>query len=144
MVDREVIRRHLQSLQEAVSVLERHRGISAAKLRTDVESRYVVERGLQVAIQNILDIGSHILTSLGQNQIETYTAVITGLEDAGVIPQAYARRIIKMPGLRNILVHEYVRVNPVKLRDILRKHLLDFQRFATYLEEWLVPRPSRR
>jgi uncharacterized protein YutE (UPF0331/DUF86 family) len=137
MVDREVIRRHLQSLKEAVSVLERHRMISVAKLRTDVETRYVVERGLQVAIQNVLDLGTHVLTGIGTNQLETYTAVITGLADHGVIPQAFARRIIKMPGLRNILVHEYARINPVKLRAVLRNHLDDLPRFIVYLERWL-------
>jgi uncharacterized protein YutE (UPF0331/DUF86 family) len=137
MVDREIIRRHLQSLDEATAVLERHRDVSAARLRTEIETRYVVERGLQVAIQNVLDLGTHILSGLGRNRIETYSAVITGLAEAGIIPQAFAQRIVRMPGLRNILVHEYVRVNPVKLRAVLRDHLGDFRRFAQHLTRWL-------
>ncbi|WP_447974747.1 type VII toxin-antitoxin system HepT family RNase toxin [Nitrospira sp. Kam-Ns4a] len=138
MVDREVIRRHLQSLDEALGVLERHRTISANRLRTDVETRYIVERGLQVAIQNVLDLGTHVLTGMGYNRLETYTAVITGLADAKVIPRAFARRISKMPGLRNILVHEYARVQPAKLQAVLRTHLDDFRRFVRYFGRWLA------
>lgn len=137
MVDREVVRRHLQSLAEAVSVLQHHRSASAAALRTDVERRYIVERALHVAIQNVLDIGNHVLAATGRTQAEDYGAIITGMGEAGVVPVTFARRIAKMPGLRNILVHEYVRVNPAKLRAVLRDHIEDFPRFARHLQKWL-------
>jgi uncharacterized protein YutE (UPF0331/DUF86 family) len=138
MVDREVVRRHLQSLEEAVTVLRRHRSTAAAALARDVERRYIVERALQVAIQNVLDIGNHLLTATGRRQPEDYTEIIAGLAEARIIPRVFARRISKMPGLRNILVHEYVRVHPAKLRAVLRNHLDDFPRFARHLERWLA------
>lgn len=138
MVDREVVRRHLQSMEEAVTVLRHHRSTSSATLARDVERRYIIERALQVAIQNALDIGNHLLTATGRRQPEDYTEIITGLAEAKVIPRAFARRISKMPGLRNILVHEYVRIQPAKLRAVLRDHLDDFPRFVRHLERWLT------
>lgn len=142
MVDREVIRRHLQALEEAVSVLNQYRDTTTTTLRNTIETRYVVERGLQLAIQNLLDIGNHILTMLGHHTIDNYADIITGLARAKVIPASFSRRIIKMPGLRNILVHEYVRVNPAKLRTILKDHVDDFPRFAAYVERWLASQLS--
>lgn len=55
-------------------MLERHRDTPTVRLKTEVETRYIVERGLQLAIQNVLDLGMHILAGLGRGQIETYFA----------------------------------------------------------------------
>lgn len=127
-------------MDEAVAVLQRHRSVTISALRSDVETRYVVERALHLAIQNVLDIGSHVLAASGSVPPEEYTGIISGLADLGVIPAAFAKRIAKMPGLRNLLVHEYVRTNPAKLRTVLRTHVGDFAHFSEYLESWLAGR----
>lgn len=59
--DPEVIRRHLAALREALSNLRRHAGRTARELRSDADLRWTVERGLQLCVQNALDIATHLV-----------------------------------------------------------------------------------
>jgi uncharacterized protein YutE (UPF0331/DUF86 family) len=47
-----------------------------------------------------------------------------------VIPQEFSDQIKGMAGLRNILIHEYLKVDRKKLFDYLRYRLEDFVQFV--------------
>lgn len=66
-VDRRVVQRHLIALREAVSRLRRHAGVAVPSLRADRDRLWTIERGLQLAAQNALDIASHINSAVGQD-----------------------------------------------------------------------------
>jgi uncharacterized protein YutE (UPF0331/DUF86 family) len=57
-LDPAVIRRHLLALDQALQILRRHQGRRIDFLRTDREERWLVERGLQLCVQNVLDIAT--------------------------------------------------------------------------------------
>lgn len=45
--------------------------------------------------------------------------------------------MVEMTGFRNIVVHEYTRIDAEVVIRILRKHLADFRRFETEARRWL-------
>lgn len=44
------------ALDEALQVLRKHQGRTAEELLSDPEERWIVERGLQLCAQNVLDV----------------------------------------------------------------------------------------
>ena len=48
------------------------------------------------------------------------------------------KRIKAMTGLRNILIHEYLRVDVPKLYSYLRNRLGDFTEFMSYTQKYLA------
>jgi len=48
------------------------------------------------------------------------------------------KRIKAMAGLRNILIHEYLRVDVPKLYGYLRNRLGDFTEFMSYTQKYLA------
>jgi uncharacterized protein YutE (UPF0331/DUF86 family) len=42
-----------------------------------------------------------------------------------------------MPGLRNLLVHEYGIIDIEKIHDILQNNLSDFEGFQTYIRKYI-------
>jgi hypothetical protein len=66
-LDPVVVRRHLLALDQAVQILHRHQGRPIDLLRIDREERWIVERGLQLCVQNALDIATHIAASAGRD-----------------------------------------------------------------------------
>jgi hypothetical protein len=64
MVDVEVIQQRLGALEEFVSRLEEMRSRSLEEWQEDVVARYATERELEVAIQRVLNIATHVLTHL--------------------------------------------------------------------------------
>ena len=51
----------------------------------------------------------------------------------GVIPKDFASKIEGMAGFRNILVHDYLEIDPRKVYQNLLNALKDFDEFARYI-----------
>jgi len=137
MFDRQVIEAHLQNMEEALANLGRYRNLSLEELRKDLSLVWIVEKGLQILIQNLLDIGAHVLASEIKNDWDDYGEIIFKLGHHGILPMDFSERIQGMAGLRNILIHEYLRVDVPKLYDYLKNRLGDFTEFMSYIQEYL-------
>jgi uncharacterized protein YutE (UPF0331/DUF86 family) len=46
-------------------------------------------------------------------------------------------RLRGLAGFRNLLVHDYARVDPGRVREMLQTRLPDLEAFAAAVEEWL-------
>jgi len=98
---------------------------------------------LEILIQNLLDIGAHILASEIRNDWDDYGEIILKLGHHEIIPMDFSERIQGMAGLRNILIHEYLRVDVPKLFDYLKNRLGDFTEFMSYIQEYLEKKTSQ-
>lgn len=131
-----IVKARIRQIEECVAEL---RTIGKVPERTFLENRSVraaAERLLQVAIQSLLDIGSHLIAERGFREAESYADIIDILGEAKVIPKAFAGRIRGMAGLRNILVHDYLAVDPKELRKHLAR-IGDFERFCRHVIDYL-------
>jgi len=137
MVDRQVIESHLQNMEEALANLGRYRNLSLKEFRDDLSFVWIVEKGLEILIQNLLDIGAHILASEIKTDWDDYGEIILKLGHHGIIPMDFSERIQGMAGLRNILIHEYLRVDVPKLYDYLENRLGDFTEYMSFIQEYL-------
>lgn len=137
MHDRPVIEAHLQNMEEALANLGRYRELSLEEFSRDLSFIWIVSKGLEILIQNLLDIGAHILASEIKNDWDDYSEIITKLGQHQIIPEAFSKKIQGMAGLRNILVHEYLRVDVKKLYDHLKNRLSDFTEFMAFVQQYL-------
>ena len=141
-----VLERHIADVESVVQTLHKLKRYSIEKVASDREVLWAIEHGLQVAIQNLLDIGSHLLSAEAVNDYEDYTQIIDRLGDRGVIPKDFAASIRGMAGFRNILVHEYLRVDLEEIYRILHEQLDDFSRFVGFIRTYLsqkAPEPPQ-
>lgn len=135
-IDAAVIRRHLSALDEILKGLEAHRGKSAELLRS-TDERWIVERGLQLAAQNVLDIATHLVAGSGLDAAD-YASAIDRLADIGVVTPEFAAVLRPLAGFRNVLVHGYLAVDPRIVHDVLNHRVDDLQRFSNDVETWLA------
>ena len=140
MLDREVIEQHLLNMEEALSNLNRYRGLSVEEFEQDLSLVWIAEKGWEIVIQDVLGIGAHILASQIRNDWDDYGDIIIKLGMHGVIPREFSERIQGMAGLRNILVHEYIRVDVAKIHGYLQDRLADFVDFMSHVQEYLERR----
>ncbi len=138
--DPTLIRRHLAALDAAVQQLRRHAGRPAEALK-DLDEAWAIERGLQICVQNCLDIATHLAAAAGRD-VPDYATAIDRLEELGVLPGDFARRFRGIAGFRNILVHGYLAVDPGVVHGILNVRLEDFSTFARHVESHLAAPPG--
>ena len=137
MIDKEIIKKKLQELKSYLKEMENFRAISWNGFSSSLSKQWMVSHGLQLSIQVVIDIGSHILAALGESQIEDYADIIDKLGEKEIIPQEFSKAIRGMAGLRNILVHEYAELDLKKIYDILQNRLSDFYAFIEYINTFL-------
>jgi uncharacterized protein YutE (UPF0331/DUF86 family) len=134
--DRALVQRHLIALDQALTNLRKHQGERRQAL-DDPDEAWIVERGLQLCAQNLLDISTHLAAAHGRDAAD-YASAIDQLASLGILPAEFAKRIRAVAGFRNILVHGYLAVDLDRLHDLLNHRLDDFVEFAghvgTYME----------
>lgn len=89
------------------------------------------ERYLQLAIECAIDVGEMIISWKRLERAEENRDVFLILGREGVLDPELARSLAGAAGLRNVLVHQYGRLDRDKLRQAIRDDLKDLEAFAT-------------
>ncbi|MFP3868457.1 MAG: type VII toxin-antitoxin system HepT family RNase toxin [Desulfobacteraceae bacterium] len=130
------IERRLDELSERLARLEPLRAKNRAEFDRDPYLRDIVERNLEIAAQCCLDI-SHRIISLTESPKPTdYYEALLKMGELRVVPSDFARKLAPLAGFRNILVHEYIRVDWDEVYKNLQQidHLA---KFAEFVRQWL-------
>lgn len=95
------------------------------------------ERYLQLSVQSIIDTAHLIIIDLGFKRPEDNYEAISILFEKKIISENLARKLNKMVGLRNILVHEYGKIDRKKVFKILTGQLQDLEEFKKQIIKFI-------
>jgi len=137
----ETIRERLRELDRVLEELSRYRDHSADEIEESLSLRWTIERGLIAAANLVFGIADHILGSFGIYS-ETYEEGLRLMKEKGVISPGLYLRLRGFGGFRNVLVHEYMRVDIPLLRQNFLKALKVLPEFAREVDEWLKLREN--
>jgi len=129
LVDAESVGRRLQRLGELLAALEAIRAEGEQAYLSGLHTRLAAERALQLAVQTCIDVAAHLVAELGLRTPEDYRDTFRGLGERGHLDRALADRLGDAAGLRNILVHEYLEIDPREVWAALER-LDDLRAFA--------------
>lgn len=134
---KDVVVERLSFLQETLKELKSLRLNPKEKFSKDTILKWAVEHGLHLAAESVFDIGNHILVGHFAQRAVGYDLVLNELANMGVVSSKLAKRFEKMGGFRNVLVHEYTRIDFDKVYERLQNGLSDFEALITELISWL-------
>jgi uncharacterized protein YutE (UPF0331/DUF86 family) len=128
----EIVRERIAALRESVARLD-----ELARLEPEHAAvGWAIERGLQVAAQALFDIGNHVLAGGFNARAADYASIPGLLRQHGVVSTDLESRLAGLAGFRNLLVHDYAKIDPDRVRAMLAR-TVDFLDFATAIETWL-------
>lgn len=125
MIDRERILAKIDELDGYLLEIHQIMPASFEEYRK-IEKKRACERLLQISIESIIDICSLIVTGLRLGLPGEEDDLFEKLEEAGIITSSIKETLRMMKGFRNILVHEYGRVNDEIVYEALQNRLDDF------------------
>jgi uncharacterized protein YutE (UPF0331/DUF86 family) len=97
---------------------------------TDVREQRFVLHTLQLALQATLDVGSHIVSARRLGEPQSNREIFALLVRDGWLASEELQTLQAMSGLRNILVHGYLAVDPLIIREIVEHRLGDLLAFT--------------
>jgi uncharacterized protein YutE (UPF0331/DUF86 family) len=134
LVDGERLLARLARLDNLIERLEQvHAGGFEAYMADEV-SRLAAERGLQLAIQICIDVGTQLMVELRVRTASDYAGVFLNLAKAGHLPADLGERLAESAKQRNLLVHLYLEVDDEKVFAALAQ-LDDLREFARIAQE---------
>ena len=135
MTDPDLVAKKLALIETCVQQL---RSLGQPSLiASDIREERFVEHTLQIAIQAVLDVASHIVSDERLGEPRTNRELVDLLERRQILPSDLAERIRKMVGFRNILVHGYETVDLAIVRDIVERRLDDLLEFSAFVRQLL-------
>ncbi len=134
MVEKETIVRRLTFLEEYCSDLDEARhNINWEHFSQDKVVRRYVERTLHMAVEACLDIANHIISYEGYREPVDNKDVFQVLFEQKILAERLMENLKKMAQFRNVIVHDYIRIQPEIVYAILQKNLGDILEFASLI-----------
>lgn len=139
-LSREKIYEKLENFREYLGYLKRLReeAGSQGEFEADFHLFGNSERFLQLCIQAIIDIAHLVIIDLGVRRPDDNYGAISILHERGVIKGELASKLTGMIGLRNILVHEYGKIDRKKIYQVLATQLEDLEEFQRMIIKYLA------
>jgi uncharacterized protein YutE (UPF0331/DUF86 family) len=122
MIDTPLVIKKLAFIEECIRELR-----SLARLDDfdcDIREQRFVLHTLQLALQAMLDVASHIVSDHRLGEPQSNRDLFSLLARSKWIPREHLPTLQSMAGLRNILVHGYLAVDSRIVREIV-EHRLD-------------------
>ena len=137
VLKQEIISERLKEMDTVLEELSLYRDKSPQDLRASLSLRWTVERGLIALTNLVFDVADHVLSGHFGVYSDTYEETLEQLRDKGVISKDLYRRIKGLGGFRNILVHDYLKVDLAEIQRNLVKAFEVFPAFSSEIQHWL-------
>ena len=123
----------IEALKRYSGYLKDYRKVSLEQLQHDHTLQGAVCHYFQLAIECMIDAGEILVSQRGLPKPKDGRDVFEILGEAGILPKKFAFNIAPVAGFRNILVHEYLKVDMTIVYAHLQKDLKDFDTFAKHI-----------
>jgi uncharacterized protein YutE (UPF0331/DUF86 family) len=130
LVKKAIVAARLERLREYLKTLRAMKEFDLERFAADPYIHGAAERYLHLAIECLLDIGNHIIADRGFRKPETYGAVFEILAEESVISPELMRELVGMAAFRNVLVHDYLKLDLEKVHQVVRDKLKVFEALA--------------
>lgn len=137
MNNMDIIDTRLSKLTETMRLL---RGFAQEKKSAFLEDQIKLGAAkyyLLEAIQVCLDIGNHIIGSMGWERPQDYASVFRILQENQVLPIELADKLEEMARFRNRIVHLYGDFDNEILYSVLNEDLSDIDSFASHIVKFM-------
>ena len=137
MVDKLLLGRKLTQMETYLSQIREYSKISVTAYKNDWKIQRIVERTLQILIELCIDIANHLISDKGMRLPTGYADTFKVLAENRIISKNLFKTMEKMAKFRNVVVHQYEKIEPLIVVSILHKNLDDFEKYKKAIVKYL-------
>lgn len=135
MVKIEVLQNRLEQLDTSIKKIKRYKNLSLEEFLEDDIVQDVVEYNLFISINMMIDIAVHIVVDNNLGKINSMGEAFEILYKEKYISKDAMITYKNMVAFRNILSHEYVKIDKKMVYEIMQKNLADFNKFILFIND---------
>ena len=129
MTNLSVIENKISSVRKYLTILQRYRTYSQKEISDDIDRRGAVERYLYLAIQATIDLAEAVISFKNLRKPSTMSESFHILHEAEIVPLDLTEQLVKMTGFRNVIAHDYEKLNYDIVYGVLKNRLVNIESF---------------
>ena len=137
MVDVDLILAKSGAVKKYLNRIKDKRAVDLNAFLADLDRQEIVVFNFQMALQNCIDMASHIISDQGLGMPGSTNEIFYTLEENGYIEPSLSEKMVKAVGFRNLIVHEYGKVDIERVFDFAHHDVEDLLQFIQKLFERL-------
>ncbi len=129
MIDKDIILSKADRVHRHVRRVKERRPPTLQEFLSNRDLQDIILFNLQMAIQNCIDMASHLISDEGLGLPGSTNEMFYMLQDSGYIPLELTEKMVAAVGFRNLVVHEYGKVDLEEVYKISQHHIDDLLEF---------------
>ena len=134
MTNLSVIENKISSNRKYLKILKRYKVYSRQEIEENVDIRGAVERYLYLAAQAAIDLAEAVISYKGFRKPTTMSEAFYILNEEDIVSGELTEKMVRMVGFRNVMAHDYEKVNYDIVYDVLQNRLADVAEFIERIE----------
>ncbi len=135
MSNQEVLENKISFIRQQLNFLEEFKNMSYEELLNNSTKRAAVERYLYLVAQASIYLAEAMVAYKKLRKPTTLREGIEILGEVGILPKDFVEKFIKMVGFRNVLAHDYGKVDARIVYIVLTTKLAEVEEFLGYIEK---------
>ncbi len=132
-----VIENKISSAKKYIKILQRYNGYKKEEIESNIDIKGAVERYLYLAVQATIDLAEAVISYKGFRKPTTMSEAFDILNEERIIPAKLTGELVKMVGFRNIIAHDYEKIDYKVVYNVLQKGRKDIESFLKKIQEKL-------
>ena len=129
MVDKDLILAKAGSVKSHLNRVIEKRNVDLDSFIKDIDRQESILFNIQTGVQNCIDIAAHIISDESFGVPGSTTEMFYLLEKNGYLDNDLTQKMIKAVGFRNLIVHEYGRIELEQVYEIAQNDVNDLNEY---------------
>lgn len=138
MIDKQLIERKLRRMEELLRELAGAGVDTLEDFKKDVVRKRFIERNMELAVEQMIDVCKHLVSGLDLREPETYSECFDLLAEKEIVAGENLDVFKSMVRFRNFLIHAYEGVDDSVTYGIYKKRLGDFGLFIGSIRDFIA------
>ena len=129
MVRKDILFAKADGVKKHLKRLEPLAQMPANTFLEDIDAQDIALFNIQLAIQNCIDIAAHVISDEGLGVPGSTNEMFYCLEENGYIDRQLTEKMVRAVGFRNLVVHEYGKLDLQRAHQIVQSDVQDLNEF---------------
>ena len=130
-----VVENKISSIQRYLKIVSRFKQHSLSEIEQDETIRGAVERYLYLSCQAVIDLAEDVIALRSYRKPVTMAESFSILAEEGLISNDLTGKMIRLTGFRNVIAHDYEKINYEIVYDVLQNRLADIEEFVSIVRD---------
>lgn len=130
-----VIENKISDIRKYLKILERYKKYSKEEILNDIDIKGAVERYLYLAAQATIDLAEAVIAYKNFRKPATLGESFYILNEEGTIDTVLMEKLVKMTGFRNVIAHDYGKINYDIVYNVIHNGVVDIEEFLIKISE---------